>query len=80
TQSVITPKINNGQRFVCTCGRSYAAEITIRETTNVETSSPPATPMFWLKNDLKHQQFSQEPMSKRPKVLMVEPSTSVIPT
>ncbi|CAF3332504.1 unnamed protein product [Rotaria sp. Silwood1] len=79
-QSVITPKINNGQRFVCTCGRSFAAEITIRETTNVETSSPPATPMFLFKNDLKHQQHSQESMSKRPRILMIEPPTSVIPT
>ncbi|CAF0775187.1 unnamed protein product [Rotaria sordida] len=79
-QSVITPKINTGQRFVCTCGRSFAAEITIHETTNVETSSPPATPMFMFKNDLKHQQYSQEPISKRPRILMVEPLTSVIPT
>jgi len=79
-QSVLTPKINNGQRFVCTCGRSFAAEITIRETTNVETSSPPSTPMLFLKNDLKHQQHSQEHMSKRSRILMVEPSTSAIPT
>ncbi|CAF2739733.1 unnamed protein product [Rotaria sp. Silwood2] len=79
-QSVMTPKINNGQRFVCTCGRSFAAEITICETTNVETSSPPATPMFSFKNDLKHQQHSQESISKRSRILMMEPPTSVIPT
>jgi hypothetical protein len=79
-QSVLTPKINNGQRFVCTCGRSFAAELTIHETTNVETSSPPATPMLSMKTDLKHQQRSQEPIPKRSKILMIEPSTSLIPT
>jgi transposase-like protein len=79
-QSVLTPKINNGQRFLCTCGRSFSAEINIRETTNVETSSPPATPMLSLKTDLKYQQHSQEPISKRSRMLMIEPSTSLIPT
>jgi hypothetical protein len=80
TQSVLTPKINHGQRFVCACGRSFAAEITIRETTNVETSSPPATPMLLLKTDLKHQQHSQESISKRSRILMIDPPISVIPT
>jgi hypothetical protein len=77
---VLTPKINNGQRFVCTCGRSFSADITIRETTNVETSSPPATPMLLLKTDLKHQQHSQESICKRSRILMIEPPTSLIPT
>lgn len=62
------------------CGRSFAAEITIRETTNVETSSPPATPMFAFKNDLKHQQHSQESLSKRSRMLIIDPPSSVIPT
>ncbi len=65
---------------MCGCGRSFAAEIIIRETTNVETSSPPATPMLLHKTDLKNQQRSQESMSKRSRTLMVEPATSVIPT
>lgn len=47
----------------------------------METSSPPATPMLLLKTDLKHQQNNtQESMSKRPRILMIDPSTSVIPT
>ncbi len=79
-QSVLTPKINHGQRFVCACGRSFATEIAIRETTNVETTSPPATPMLSFKTDMKHQQHSQESFSKRPRILMIEPPTSAIPT
>jgi hypothetical protein len=66
-------KINNGSRFLCPCGRSFSTEITIRETTNVDASSPPATPMLSLKTDLKHQQHSQESMSKRPRISMIEP-------
>ncbi len=65
---------------MCGCGRSFAAEIIIRETTNVETSSPPATPMLLHKTDLKNQQHSQESISKRSRTLMVEQPTSVIPT
>jgi hypothetical protein len=68
-----TAKLNNGQRFVCPCGRSFSAEITIRETTNVDASSPPATPMLSLKTDLKYQQHSQESISKRARVLMIDP-------
>lgn len=79
-QSVLTPKINNGQRFVCTCGRSFSAEITIRETTNVETSSPPATPMHSLKTDLKQSQQSYESNCKRARMSMMEPAASLIPT
>ena len=82
-----TAKLNHGQRFSCACGRSFSAEITIRETTNVDASSPPATPMLLLKNDLKqqqqhqqqlHQQHGQDSMCKRPRMLMIE--TSVPPT
>lgn len=76
-QSVLTPKINHGQRFVCACGRSFSAEISIRETTNIETSSPPATPMLMLKTDLKH---PQESNSKRQKLTILDSSTSIIPT
>lgn len=75
----ITNKINNGQRFVCPCGRSFSTEISIRETTNVDASSPPATPMLSFKTDLKHQQYCQESISKRQRVLMIDtphPSTS----
>ncbi len=36
--------------------------------------------MLLLKNDLKHQQHSQESICKRPRMLMIEPSTSLIPT
>ncbi|UJR26511.1 hypothetical protein I4U23_007837 [Adineta vaga] len=79
-QSVLTPKINHGQRFTCACGRSFAAEISIRETTHIETASPPATPMLSLKTDLKQQQYSQESISKRPRILTIDPPTSVIPT
>lgn len=80
-QSVLTPKINHGQRFVCTCGRSFSAEITIRETTNVETSSPPATPMLAMKTDLKQMQHSNESNGKRVRMSMIESSTSsLIPT
>lgn len=79
-QSALTPKINHGQRFVCACGRSFSTEITIRETTNVDTSSPPATPMLLLKSDLKHQQHPHEPSCKRPRALILDPSNSLIPT
>ncbi|CAF0965250.1 unnamed protein product [Adineta ricciae] len=86
-QCVLTPKFNNGQRFTCPCGRSFSAELNIRETTHVETSSPPATPMLLLKNDLKQQQqqhqqqqHSQESISKRQRILMIDQPISVIPT
>lgn len=78
-----TAKINNGQRFVCPCGRSFSTEISIRETTNVDASSPPATPMLSYKTDLKHQQYSQESISKRPRVLMIDtphPLTTTVTT
>ena len=65
---------------MCTCGRSFAAEVSIREMTNVETSSPPATPVFLLKTDTKHQQNLQEPFLKRPRILTLEPPTSTIST
>ncbi|CAF1135037.1 unnamed protein product [Adineta steineri] len=86
-QSVLTPKINHGQRFMCVCGRSFAAEISIRETTHVETSSPPATPMLSFKTDLKQQQQqqqqqqnSQESMCKRQRILTIEAPISSTPT
>ena len=36
--------------------------------------------MLLLKTDLKHQQHSQESISKRPRILMIDQPTSVIPT
>ncbi|CAF3911232.1 unnamed protein product [Adineta steineri] len=79
-----SPKFNNGQRFLCPCGRSFSTEITIRETTNVDASSPPATPMLSLKTDLKHQQQqqqSQESLSKRLRMPMMDvlhPTASIL--
>ena len=76
TQSIISPKSNNGQRFTCTCGRSFSTEITIRETSNVETSSPPATPMLGTRIDLK-----ASPPLKRSKPSMIEqPTVTIIRT
>jgi hypothetical protein len=55
--------------------RLFATEKTIGETTHIETSSPPATRMLLLKTDLKHQQNSQKSISKRPRILTIEPTT-----
>ena len=82
TSPQASPKVN-GQRFVCGCGRSFSTEITIRETTNVDATSPPATPMLLLKTDLKlqqQQQHLQESVAKRARMMMIENPTSVIPT
>lgn len=77
TQSIITPKHNAGTRFVCSCGRSFTTEITIRETANLESSSPPATPMIGTKLDLK-----TSPPVKRSKTSSgnIEPTISIIRT
>lgn len=77
-----TAKLNNDQRFSCPCGRSFSAEITIRETTNVEASSPPSTPMLSLKTDLKHQQYSHESMPKRQRSIIIDvpPSSTATTT
>jgi hypothetical protein len=68
-------KMNAGQRFMCPCGRSFSTEISIRETTHMDASSPPATPMITFKNDLKH---VSESISKRSRILMIDPSGSNI--
>ena len=68
---------------MCSCGRSFSTEITIRETTNVETSSPPATPMLVSKPDIKHHQYIQTSASKRAKTSATDSTTSsssLIPT
>ena len=65
-------KLNAGQRFICPCGRSFSTEITIRETTHVDASSPPATPMLPLKSDFKHQHYSSEPNPKRSRTSLME--------
>ncbi|CAF0836823.1 unnamed protein product [Adineta ricciae] len=70
-------KIHNGQRFVCPCGRSFSTEITIRETTNVDASSPPATPMLSLKTDLKHLQHLQESVSKRSRTSLLDTAHTI---
>jgi hypothetical protein len=36
--------------------------------------------MLLLKTDLKYQQHSQESISKRPRILMIDQPTTVIPT
>jgi len=46
SSNLATTKLNNGQRFICPCGRSFSAEITIRETTNVDASSASYTDAF----------------------------------
>ena len=65
---------------MCSCGRSFSTEITIRETTNVEATSPPATPMLSSKSDLKHHPYIQTSVSKRAKTSAMESITSLIPT
>ena len=70
-------KLNHGQRFLCPCGRSFSTEITIRETTNVDASSPPTTPMLSFKTDLRHVQHSQESMPKRARMAMIDPSQAL---
>jgi len=76
TQSIISPKSNNGHRFICTCGRSFTTDITIRETTNVETSSPPATPMLGTKIDLK----SSPPLKRSKPSIIEQPTVTIIRT
>ncbi|CAF1059117.1 unnamed protein product [Rotaria sordida] len=74
-------KMNNDQCFTCPCGRSFSAEITIRETTNIETNSRPSTPILSVKTDLKHQQYTHESISKRQRGLIVDtPSTTTTTT
>ena len=73
-------KLNAGQRFQCPCGRSFSTEITIRETTNVDSSSPPATPMLLMKNDLKHPQHTSESISKRSRMLLIDPPAAPPPS
>lgn len=80
TQSILAPKVNHGSRFMCSCGRSFSTEIAIRETTNVEATSPPATPMLSSKCDLKHHQYIQTSVSKRAKTFAMDSMTSLIPT
>lgn len=78
---ILPSKINHGQNFTCSCGRSFTTEITIRETSNVEESSPPATPMIGTKNDFKYQhQLLQTSPMKRVKNSTKETISSVIPT
>ena len=73
-------KLNAGQRFHCPCGRSFSTEITIRETTNVDTTSPPATPMLLMKTDFKNPQHSSDSISKRSRMLMIDPPAAAPPT
>ncbi|CAF0960128.1 unnamed protein product [Rotaria magnacalcarata] len=76
--NTVSAKISNDQCFTCPCGRSFSTEITIRETSHVESSSPPGTPLLSVKTDLKNQQYSHESISKRQRGLIVDtPSTTV---
>lgn len=71
-------KYNGGQCFACPCGRTFAIETTIRETTNVDASSPPATPMLQSKIDYKQLHSMSESNPKRPRILNVDANNLLI--